>query len=279
MGFSLLNSSQMSYAKSPIGIFDSGIGGLTVVRQLISELPNENLIYLGDSARVPYGSKSSKAVIQFSIQISNFLSKKNVKLIVVACNTASAEALQVLQEKFLIPIIGVIEPGAKKAVGTTQNGKIGVIGTIGTILSEAYLKEIQKINPKIKVFSKACPLFVPFVEEGWIEEEATSLVARKYLAGLIDSGIDTLILGCTHYPLLRNVIQKEVGDSVILIDSGHETAIFAAKILKEADLLNLAKEPKPSQKYFLTDLPLKFTEVGSNFLGSKIESVEQVELD
>ncbi|KAA3602820.1 MAG: glutamate racemase [Calditrichaeota bacterium] len=279
MGFSLSNSSQKLSSDSPIGIFDSGIGGLTVVRQLISELPNENLIYLGDSARVPYGSKSSKAVIQFSIQISNFLLKQNVKIIVVACNTASAKALSILKEKFQIPIIGVIEPAAKKAVETTKNGKIGVIGTTGTILSQAYFREIQDLNPKIEVFSKACPLFVPFVEEGWIEEEATSLVAKKYLAELVDAGIDTLILGCTHYPLLKKVIQKEVGSSVILIDSGHETAIFAAKVLKETNLLNFEKNVKPSQKYFLTDLPLKFTEVGSNFLGSKIESVEQVSLD
>lgn len=277
MGFSPSNLNLSS--DSPIGIFDSGIGGLTVVRQLISELPNENLIYLGDSARVPYGSKSSKSVIQFSIQISNFLLKQNVKLIVVACNTASAEALSILKEKFQIPIIGVIEPGAKKATETTKNGKVGVIGTTGTILSKAYFREIQKVNPKIKVFSKACPLFVPFVEEGWIDEEATSLVAKKYLSELMDSGIDTLILGCTHYPLLKKVIQKEVGNLVTLIDSGHETAIFATKVLKTTHLLNLDKNARPSQKYFLTDLPLKFTEVGSNFLGSKIESVEQVSLD
>ncbi len=184
-----------------------------------------------------------------------------------------------MQEKFQIPIIGVIEPGAKKAVETTKNGKIGVIGTNGTILSEAYFKEIHKLDPKIRVFSKACPLFVPFVEEGWIEEKATTLVAKRYLSELISSGIDTLILGCTHYPLLKKVIQKEVGESVTLIDSGHETAIFATKVLKEANLLNFSKAVKTSHKYFLTDLPLKFTEVGSNFLGSKIESVEQVELD
>ncbi|MCC7431274.1 glutamate racemase [bacterium] len=268
----------MENLTSSIGIFDSGIGGLTVVKQLIKELPNENLIYLGDTARVPYGSKSPKTVTQFSLQNSQFLVSQNVKIIVVACNTASAEAIPTLRQNFDVRVFGVIEPGSKQAAKITKNGKIGVIGTTGTIKSNTYQKEIQKLDSKIDVFSQACPLFVPLAEEGWFDKEATFLIAKEYLTNLVELGIDTLILGCTHYPLLSETIQKVVGDSVTLIDSGKETAKFVAEILKNLNQLS-EKQTEGERKYFLTDLPLKFQEVGSRFLGSQIREVTKVSID
>jgi glutamate racemase len=206
--------------QKPIGVFDSGIGGLTVVKRLASTLPNENIIYFGDTARVPYGSKSNSTVIEYSIQNTKFLLQKNIKALVVACNTASSIAIPDLKKMFDIPIIGMIEPGSRMALSKTHNKKIGVIGTRATISNLAYSKEIKRLNEKAEVFEKPCPLFVPLAEEGWIKHRATYEIAEEYLKELREEEIDTLVLGCTHYPILTEVIQKVIGLNVSLIDSG-----------------------------------------------------------
>jgi len=262
---------------SPIGVFDSGIGGLTVVREILKKLPNENLIYLGDTARVPYGTKSSRTVITYSQSNAGFLISKGVKLLVVACNTASAVALPSLRWDLEIPIIGVIEPGARKAVRMTKTGKVGVIGTPSTIKSSAYKKAMENIAPEIKVYSEACPLFVPLAEEGWTEGEIAELTAKKYLKPFKESGIDVLILGCTHYPLLKNVIQKVMGDGITLIDSAEETALEIERVLKENDISN--KNPSPSQReFYLTDVSETFISVAGRFLGEEIQEVNRIDL-
>ncbi|MBZ0179846.1 MAG: glutamate racemase [Melioribacteraceae bacterium] len=263
---------------NPIGIFDSGIGGLTVVKRISANLPNENIIYFGDTARVPYGSKSNSTVIEYSIQDANFLIKKNVKLIVVACNTASSAALDALRERFEIPIIGMIEPGAKMALETTKNEKIGVIGTNATINNKAYSSELLKIDPKAEIVEKACPLFVPLAEEGWLDHKATYAVAEEYLKELKSAKVDTLILGCTHYPILSKVIQDVMGNEVRLIDSG--TA--ATKIVE--DYLNGRNLRNPSNnigihEYYVSDLPIKFKEVAERFLGRKVSNIHKVDLE
>ena len=218
----------------PIGIFDSGIGGLTVVKRFLTSLPNENIVYFGDTARVPYGSKSNSTVIEYSLQDAKFLLSKNVKAIVVACNTASSIAIDELRNLFNIPIIGMIGPGSKAALRETKNKKVGVIGTRATISNNAYAKRLKFLDPSVEVFEKACPLFVPLAEEGWIKENATYEIAEEYLKELRDKKIDTLVLGCTHYPILSKVIQKVIGTNVKLIDSG----VASAEIVKE----ELAKE-------------------------------------
>jgi len=204
----------MTNNKGPIGIFDSGIGGLTVLKEIITALPDEDTLYLGDTARLPYGTKSEETVIKYSVENTRFLLKYNIKLLVVACNTASAVSLQVLRKQFSIPIVGVIEAGARAASRATKNGKVGIIGTETTVSSGAYTKAIREINSDIDTFGQSCPLFVPLVEEGWIDDDVTFTVAERYLGNLKDKGIDTLVLGCTHYPLLKGVIQKVMGDSV-----------------------------------------------------------------
>ncbi len=261
----------------PIGIFDSGIGGLTVVREILRELPNENIIYLGDTARVPYGTKSSKTVIAYSQSNSSFLVSKEIKLLVVACNTASAVALPSLRWDFEIPIIGVIEPGARKAVRTTQARKVGVIGTPSTIKSNAYKKAIESIAPEIKVYSKACPLFVPIAEEGWTDGEIAQLTANNYLETFKESGIDVLILGCTHYPLLKPIIQKVMGDDVTLVDSAEETALEIMRVLEENAISNKNSSP-PQIEFYLTDVSETFISIAARFLGKEIQQVEQIDL-
>jgi glutamate racemase len=262
---------------SPIGVFDSGIGGLTVVREILKRLPNENLIYLGDTARVPYGTKSSRTVIAYSESNARFLISKDIKLLVVACNTASAVALPGLRWDFEIPIIGVIEPGGRKAARITKTGKVGVIGTPSTIKSGAYKKVIENIAPEIKVYSKACPLFVPLAEEGWTDGEIAELTAKKYLESLKESGIDVLILGCTHYPLLKSTIQKIIGDGVTLVDSAEETALEIERILKENNISNEISI-SAQKEFYLTDVSETFISVAGRFLGEKIERVEQVDI-
>lgn len=205
---------------NPIGFFDSGIGGLTVVKEAMSLLPNENIVYFGDTARVPYGSKSNDTVIEYTLQAAHFLMKKNIKMLVVACNTASSIALDELRKTIAVPVIGVIEPGAKMALETTKSGRIGVIGTNATINNKAYSTQLKKSDKKIKVFEKACPLFVPLAEEGWLDHKATHLIAKEYLDEFKEHEIDTLILGCTHYPILADTIAKVVGKKVKLINSG-----------------------------------------------------------
>src|SRR3990172_1544722 len=220
----------MNRSQSPIGIFDSGIGGVTFLREKFRKVPVEKFFYFWDTARVPYGTKSSQTVIKYSQSNSKFLISKGIKLLVVACNTASAVALPSLRWDFEIPIIGVIEPGARKAVRITKTGKVGVIGTPSTIKSNAYKKAIENIAPEVKVYSKACPLFVPLAEEGWTDGEIAELTAKRYLEPLMESGIEVLILGCTHYPLLKSMIQKVMGDEVTLVDSAEETALEIERV-------------------------------------------------
>lgn len=266
------------HIEKPIGVFDSGIGGLTVVKRLSSVLPNEHIVYFGDTARVPYGSKSNSTVIEYSIQDTNFLLHKNVKLVVVACNTASSIALPDLQKKFSVPVVGVILPGANMAVNETRNCKIGVIGTRATINNQAYSKAIKKINNKIEVFEKACPLFVPLAEEGWTHHRATYEIAAEYLGELKKHHIDTLVLGCTHYPILADVIQEVIGSNVKLIDSG----VATAEVVKnEICKLNLVTNHKghPNLELFVSDIPTKFQEVAELFLGRKVSKALKVDLE
>lgn len=259
----------------PIGVFDSGIGGLTVVRALLEKLPHENIVYFGDTARVPYGSKSAQVVREYTQDDTDFLLSKDVKMIVVACNTVSAVALDVVQKRANLPVTGVIIPGAEAALASTTSNRIGVIGTVGTINSNAYKNELQRLNSHTKVFSKACPLFVPLVEEGWLESKATELVANEYLFSLTTEKIDTLILGCTHYPLLKKTISKVTKGAVALIDSGEATASIVGTILDEFDLRNPSKE-KPHLQFFVSDSPEKFTSVGELFLGRKLGVVRKI---
>jgi len=262
----------------PIGVFDSGIGGLTVVKRFAANLPNENIIYFGDTARVPYGSKSNSTVIEYSIQNTNFLLNRNVKAIVVACNTASSVAISALREKFDVPVIGMIEPGAEMAVRKTKNKKIGVIGTRSTIYNKAYSKEIKKIDTAIEVFEKACPLFVPLAEEGWTDHQATIEIAEDYLSELRNFNIDTLVLGCTHYPILSKVIQKVMGENVALIDSGIASAEIITKELKQINLENNSSENGMSE-FYVSDIPTTFKSVAELFLGRQISDVHKVDLE
>ncbi len=267
----------MNETGKPIGVFDSGIGGLTVVREIVRNLPGEDIIYLGDTARLPYGTKSPEVVQRFSRENLAFLKSKDVKLIVVACNTASSVALPLLTEGESIPVIGVIEPGAKAAISATKTGKVGVIGTTATIRSGSYERALKKIDPSIVIWSKACPLFVPLVEEGWIEEEVTYLTASKYLGELADFGADVLVLGCTHYPLLKGVIQKVVGNGVKLVDSATETALDVARVLGERGIENNS-DRKGKIDIYVTDVPYSFKDVAERFLGSRINTFSRVDL-
>lgn len=261
-----------------IGIFDSGVGGLTVLKEIIKVLPQEDTIYLGDTARVPYGTKSPETVTRYSRQITSFLVSRDIKMLVVACNTASAVSLTALQKEFSIPIIGVIEPGARRAAAVTRTGKVGVIGTAGTIRSSAYAKAIKRINSDIEVITRACPLFVPLAEEGWIDNEVARLTAQTYLQGLKDEMVDTLVLGCTHYPILKDIIAETMGDSVTLVDSAEETAFAVAEILGNRSLLRPSSE-RGNHHFYVTDVPAGFIRVGTRFLGERLGDVFQVNLE
>ena len=262
----------------PIGVFDSGVGGLTVLRELRRQIPGESLVYLGDTARVPYGTKSSPTVLRYSHEAARFLLAQRVKLLVVACNTASAVALDELSERYQVPVIGVIEPGAKRALEVTRNGRIGIIGTEGTVRSGAYERALRAIRPDVEVFAAACPLFVPLAEEGWACHEIARLAAREYLAVLLDQGIDTLVLGCTHYPLLKQTLHEVAGPAVQLVDSARETAKAVACRLEEQQLLHQSPTTAPP-RYFVTDIPDRFERVGGSFLGERLQSVTTVNLD
>jgi len=262
---------------SPIGVFDSGLGGLTVVKAMRSVLPNESIIYFGDTARVPYGNKSPELIKEYSLQITDFLLENNTKIIVVACNTATALALDTLQEKLDIPIIGVVKPGVDSALKLTKNNRIGVIGTISTIKSDVYSTELKNNNPSINVISLSCPLFVPLAEEGWLNEPATKLIAEKYLEPIKTSNVDTLILGCTHYPLLTEVIQEVVSFKIQLVDSAKAIAIATANLLTENKLLNDSRNTS-DLSLFVSDFPARFETVASRFLGEKISNVEKIQL-
>lgn len=261
----------------PIGVFDSGLGGLTVLKEINKILPNENIVYFGDTARVPYGSRSKDTVIQYTFQAINFLISKNVKAIVIACNTATARALKLAQEKYDIPIIGVIEAGARTAAYTTKNNMVGVIGTQGTINSKAYNVEISKLNKDIRIIDKACPLFVPIVEEGWSNTDVAYLTAKRYLQELIDQGIDSLVLGCTHYPLLRKTIGEVVGDNIILVNPAKETAKDLEKVLQLKNLLKV-EDTKSNYQYYVSDIPEKFALLASEFLNIEIDNINNVDI-
>jgi len=260
-----------------IGVFDSGMGGLTVVRELMLQLPNESIIYFGDTARVPYGPKSPDTVLRYSREITSYLEGEGVKTLVVACNTATAHALPALRREFDMPIVGVIEPGARAAATATKTKRVGVIGTAGTIKSRAYEKEIRKLLPDVEVTAQACALFVPLVEEGWLDSEVTHAVARNYLASIVSAEVDTLVLGCTHYPLMKTVIGNVVGREVRLIDSAHETARQAGEILREHGLENGTPDGA-RYRFIASDAPDTFLGLGERFLGSPIDRVEKVTL-
>jgi glutamate racemase len=259
----------------PIGVFDSGIGGLTVVRALTHRLPNENIIYFGDTARVPYGPKSSQVVREYAAQDTDVLLQHNVKMIVIACNTVSAVALDVVQKRAKVPVTGVIIPGAQAAARATVKKRVGIIGTVGTVSSNAYTNALRQLDAGIQVFGQACPLFVPLAEEGWTDHKATELIAKEYLFPLTLEKIDTLILGCTHYPLLKDVIGRVLHNAVALIDSGEATAEAVRILLDEQDLRNTSTL-KPNLQFYVSDVPHKFTEVGERFLGQKLGRVHRV---
>ncbi|MBU1998101.1 MAG: glutamate racemase [Candidatus Omnitrophota bacterium] len=259
-----------------IGVFDSGVGGLTVAKELFNELPYEDIIYFGDTARVPYGIKSRETIIKLSIESILFLLKNDVKLICVACNTASSVALPEIRNHFKIPLVGVINPAVKEAVYATRSKRIGVIGTNGTIRSRTYENEIKGLDPSIKVTSSACPLFVPFAEEGWFKEKAVKEVARAYLKPIKQAGVDTLILGCTHYPLLKQVIKEEMGKGVVLIDSAKQVAMEVRDTLGSFGLLNKAAR-NCRHMFYVSDNPEWFKALAKSFLGQAISSVRKVD--
>lgn len=259
----------------PIGVFDSGVGGLTVVKELIRQMPQEDIVYFGDTARVPYGIKSRETVIRFSIENILLLLKHDVKLICVACNTVSSFALPVIKHYFRVPIVGVIAPGVREAVYATRNRRIGVIGTKGTVKSRAYEREILQLDSRVKVTAAACPLFVPFAEEGWLSGDVAHSVAREYLTPLRDAKVDTLILGCTHYPLLKPVIQSVMGGAVTLIDSAAQAAIEVKKVLAAESLLN--KEGRRGRRrFFVSDNPEWFSGIAERFLEQPLKNVKKV---
>jgi glutamate racemase len=264
--------------QQPIGVFDSGIGGLTVVRALLDVLPNENIVYFGDTARVPYGSKSPQVVREYTQDDVDFLVSKHVKMIVVACNTVSAVALDVVQKRAHMPVCGVIVPGAQEAVRCSPGKRIGVIGTVGTISSKAYTQAILQASPEAHVEARACPLFVPLVEEGYMTHAATEMIALEYLFPLMTKKIDTLVLGCTHYPLLKETITKVTKGMVRLIDSGEATATVVKSMLREQGLSNTSTE-KPNVRFFVSDAPDKFTQIGERFLGRSLGVVKKVSVE
>lgn len=264
--------------ESPIGVFDSGVGGLTVVKEIMRQLPGENMVYFGDTARVPYGSKSKKTVLKYSRQIVHFLQKREVKAIVVACNTASALALDEIKQEIDIPIIGVVEPGAKLAAESTRTNTIGIIGTESTIKSGIYTKYLRKINPDITVVTRACPLFVPLVEEGLLEDRITDDVIERYLHELKEYGIDSLILGCTHYPLIRNAIGRYMGADVNLVNPAYETAKSLKVMLTEQDLLNHSGN-QAVYEYDVSDGVDKFISFASRVLPCHIEQANVIDIE
>jgi len=260
----------------PIGVFDSGVGGLTVVKALMESLPHESTVYLGDTARVPYGTKSAEVVTQYSLRNAALLIEQDIKLLVIACNTASAVALPRLAQNLDVPVVGVIEPGALAAAKLSTSGRIGVIGTPGTIRSGAYQRALERARPGVAVTVQSCPLFVPLAEEGWVDGEVPLLIARRYLAELASSGVDTLVLGCTHYPLLREVIRQVMGDETRLVDSAASTAEMVALLLRSSDQLAINREP--IHRYLVTDSPGSFVAVAARFLGKPVLAAEQVDV-
>ena len=261
-------------SSAPIGVFDSGIGGLTVVHELMRQLPHESIVYFGDTARVPYGNKGPETVQRYSREIADFLESRGVKAIVVACNTATAHALPTLRAERALPVIGVVEPGARAAVAASRSGTIGVIGTTGTVRSGAYERAIHALRPDATIAAQACPLFVPLVEEGWTDREATRLIATEYLDPLTQRHVDTLVLGCTHYPLLKPLLHALLGPEVRLIDSAEETAAETARVLRDGGLAAPA-DAVPQYRFVCSDEPARFLALGQRFLGGAIDDVER----
>ena len=268
-------------SQAPIGVFDSGVGGLTVAREIMRQMPKERIIYFGDTARVPYGTKSKETVTRFSKQIARFLQSHQVKTIVVACNTASAYAIEELEAELDIPVIGVVKPGARMAADMTRNGKIGVIATEGTIGSGLYSKYIKSLREDATIYGKACPLFVPLVEEGLWEDPVTVEIARRYLTELIDLDIDTLILGCTHYPLIRSTIGSIMGEGVTLVNPAYETAVALKKLLAEKKLLNEVTPPLGSNPYqfYVSDGAEKFKQFANSIIKYGILSAKTINIE
>jgi glutamate racemase len=269
----------------PIGIFDSGVGGLTVMREIVRQLPEENILYLGDTARVPYGTRSPVTVMRYSVENTTFLISKGIKLLVVACNTSSSVSLDLLKEKFPVPVIGVVEPGARAAVAATRLKKIAVIGTETTIGSGSYEKAIKSIDSSIEVSGAACPLFVPLIEEGWLEGEVVTLTAKIYLSPVKQSGADTLVLGCTHYPMIKRVVAEIVNKDtasgkarISLIDSAVETAGEVKRVLEDMDMLR-REDREGEREFFVTDAPEKFARAGERFLGHEITNISKISLE
>ena len=266
--------------EAPVGVFDSGVGGLTVAREIMRNLPSEKIVYFGDTARVPYGNKSRETVIRYSHQICCFLQEQQVKAIVVACNTASAFALDAIRDDFDIPIIGVIEAGAKVAAARTRNKRVGIIGTVGTVGSGIHAEYLRKLDPEITVFGKACPLFVPLVEEGWLHDPVTTEVAARYLKELQDKKVDTLILGCTHYPLLRSTIREIMGEDVCLVNPAYETALELGRLLTEKGLSSTGAQQKEfPYRFFVSDLADEFKEFANSILPYDVEMTKKIDIE
>lgn len=266
---------------APIGVFDSGVGGLTVAREIINQIPNERIVYFGDTARVPYGSKSKDTIIRFSRQIIRFLQTEGVKAIVIACNTASAFAIDVVSKEFDMPIIGVVKPGARVAAATTKNNRIGIIGTEGTINSGIYTEFITNLRPEVKVIGKACPLFVPLVEEGMTDDIITRQVIERYLGSFKQENIDSLILGCTHYPLLRKSIGEFMGPEVNLVNPAYETALELKRVLERENLANKKDKDSPSEMYrfYVSDAAEKFKKLANSILPFDVETTKEIEIE
>ena len=265
---------------APVGVFDSGVGGLTVAREIMRNLPSEKIVYFGDTARVPYGSKSRETIIRYSRQIIRFLKEQQVKAIVVACNTASAFALDAVSAEFDIPVLGVIESGARVAAQQTKNKRVGVIGTVGTVGSGIHESYLKRYDPEITVVGKACPLFVPLVEEGWLHDPITVEVTKRYLGELQEKDIDSLILGCTHYPLLRSTIRSVMGEGVRLVNPAYETALELGRLLEEKDLLSTGKEQADfPYKFFVSDLADKFKDFANSILPYDVEMTQKIDIE
>lgn len=265
----------MTQASLPIGVFDSGVGGLTVVRALMERLPFESILYFGDTARVPYGIKSVPTIESYTAQITDYLLGRGVKMLIVACNTMAAVAAPVVQQRTRLPVVDVIEAGARVAAATTRNGVVGVIGTPTTINSNAYAKVLHQHRSELRVFSQACPLLVPLVEEGWLDHPVTRMTVDEYLKPVLAEGIDTLVLGCTHYPLLKPLLRAAVGDDVTLVDSAITTADRAAELLQQQGLTQ-APGVSPDYTFCVTDIPLRFQTIGERFLGRALPQIERV---
>ncbi|MCI8402777.1 MAG: glutamate racemase [Lachnospiraceae bacterium] len=271
----------MSVEDAPIGVFDSGVGGLTVAREIMRQMPDENIVYFGDTARVPYGNKSKTTILRFSRQIVSFLRTKQVKAIVIACNTASAHALDIIEKEQDIPVIGVIRAGARTAAAATENGRIGIIATRGTIDSGVYEEVLRHIDPGFQIFGKACPLFVPLVEEGLTHDFITEEIARRYVKDLQYKGIDTMILGCTHYPLLRSLLKKVMGDDVTLVNPAYETAVELLELLEQKGMRRKRQPGGPPAEYrfYVSDLAAQFQEFAGSILPYDVAETQQIDIE